>query len=198
MSDSKNRPKIAILISGRGSNMKVILDRVADGSLPVDVACVFSDKAQAEGLQIARSAGVATATFAPSEFASFTEYEEKLVDLLKQSGCQWIVCAGYMRIIKKTLLAAFAGKIINIHPSLLPSFRGLNAQKQALEAGVKISGCTVHYVDEGVDSGPIIAQTPVEVLDNDTLEDLTARILQAEHETYWRAIKKVAQALSSR
>jgi phosphoribosylglycinamide formyltransferase-1 len=191
MNSSIDRPKIAILISGRGSNMRVILDRVKDGSLAVDVVLVFSDKAQAEGLQIAKSIGVATESFSPSEFSSFSEYEEKLVNALKRSRVEWIICAGYMRIIKKTILSNFQGKILNIHPSLLPSFRGLNAQKQALDAGVKVSGCTVHFVDEDVDSGAIIAQTAVEVYDGDTVADLTQRILKAEHDTYWRAIKKI-------
>ena len=191
MSLSLQKPRIAFLISGRGSNMQAILNRVQDKNLSVDVAMVFSDKAKAEGLNIARSAGVLTETFAPSEFASFLEYETKLVSILQREKVDWIICAGYMRILKKTILENFKGKIINIHPSLLPAFRGLDAQKQALDYGVKISGCTVHFVDEGVDSGPIIAQCPVEVLDGDTVNDLTQRILKAEHETYWKAIQKV-------
>ncbi|MDH4263818.1 MAG: phosphoribosylglycinamide formyltransferase [Spirochaetia bacterium] len=191
MNSSSNRPKIAILISGRGSNMQVILERVKDGSLPLDVVLVFSDKMQAQGLQIAKAAGIETETFSPSEFASFSDYEEKLVNVLKQAQAEWIICAGYMRIIKKNILTNFQGKILNIHPSLLPSFRGLNAQKQALDAGVKVAGCTVHFVNEEVDSGAIIAQAVVEVLEQDTLTDLTNRILKAEHETYWKAIKKV-------
>jgi len=191
MMKPEGKPKIAILISGRGSNMSAIFDRIKDGSLPVEIVLVFSDKAVAEGLQKAREYGVRTETFSPSEFSSFSEYEARLVEVLKHAQAQWIVCAGYMRIIKKTLLENYQGRILNIHPSLLPSFRGLNAQKQAIEAGVKISGCTVHYVDEGVDSGQIIAQKAVEILDNDTLASLTQRILQAEHDTYWRAIKKV-------
>ena len=185
------RPKIAILISGRGSNMQVILERVKDGSLPVEIVLVFSDNPEAEGLQIAKTAGVVTAAFSPSEFEKFSIYEEKVVNILKQAQAEWVICAGYMRIIKKTILSNYQGKILNIHPALLPSFRGLNAQKQALESGVKISGCTVHFVDEGVDSGPIIAQTAVDVFDEDTVADLTKRILKAEHETYWKAIKKI-------
>ncbi|MDH4199531.1 MAG: phosphoribosylglycinamide formyltransferase [Spirochaetia bacterium] len=187
------KPNIAILISGRGSNMETIIHKVQEGFLRVNICLVFSDVPEAPGLEIARSRNIPVKTFSPKQFNSFSEYEENLVGALKQAKAGWIVCAGYMRILKKNILESFKGKIINIHPSLLPAFPGLNAQKQALNHGVKISGCTVHFVDEGVDTGPIILQTAVEVKDTDSVDDLVSRIRQAEHDTYWRAIASVVK-----
>lgn len=173
--------------------MEAILQKISDGALPAKAVLVFSDKASAEGLNIARNYNLPTQSFSAKDFPSFEAYEENLVNELKKAEAEWVVCAGYMRIIRSTLLGAYRGKILNIHPSLLPSFTGLHAQKQALDYGVKVTGCTVHFIDEGVDTGKIILQTAVEVKESDSLDELTARILKAEHELYWKAIAQVIQ-----
>lgn len=187
----KEKAKIAFLISGRGSNMKAILKKIAEKKLNADPVLVFSDKPDAQGLEIAKSFGVKTASFTPKSMGSKEAYEEKIVELLKSAGAEWIVCAGYMRILNQTILTAYKNKIINVHPSLLPAFPGLKAQRQAVEYGVRYSGCTVHFVDDGVDTGPIIAQRVVAVEAGDTEESLSRKILKEEHDLYWRAIQIV-------
>jgi len=190
-----NRPegdhKTAILISGRGSNMEAILLNARKRKLNTKVVLVFSDKKDAKGLGVARKYGIKTTSFSPKEFPTFEEYETRLVQVLKEHKVDLIVCAGYMRILKKTMIDAFKGKIINIHPSLLPSFPGLKAQQQAIDYGVQFSGCTVHFVDSGVDTGPIILQSVVPVKPDDTTDSLSRRILQAEHQAYTKAINLV-------
>jgi len=193
MQDHKTSPRAAILISGKGSNMEVIINKAREGLLKVNPVVVFSDKPGAEGLGTAKGLGVEVFTFKPKDFESFDKYEEAVVAKLKDLQIELIICAGYMRLLKKNILNAFKNKIINIHPALLPSFPGLNAQEQAFEYGVKITGCTVHFVDEGVDTGSVIMQKEVYVEDNDTLESVTRKIQQAEHDTYWRAINLVAE-----
>ena len=174
--------KVAVLASGRGSNLEALLaaeerDRLGGAS----VALVFSDSPLALALERARARKKEAVSFSPKEYASKVEYETALVELLKSHDIDLVVLAGYMRITGKTLLEAYGGRMINIHPSLLPSFPGLDAQEQAVRAGVKVSGCTVHLVDDGMDTGPIIAQTAVPVFSSDTASSLGARILAEEH-----------------
>ena len=189
--NSSAKFKLAILISGKGSNMRVIIEKCKEQKIPANVTVVFSDKADAPGLKTAKEFGVDTLTFSPKEFNSFDEYETRLADSLHKYNPDLIICAGYMRILKNTMLTKYKGKLINIHPSLLPAFPGLNAQKQALEYGAQVSGCTIHFVDEGVDSGPVILQGVTRVEENDTVETLSQKISRLEHELYWQAITKV-------
>jgi phosphoribosylglycinamide formyltransferase-1 len=191
MAASDNFPRIALLISGQGSNMKVIIKKAREGLLKINPVLVFSDNPNARGLDAAKELGVETESFRPKDFSSFKEYEQELVKRLVDLRVDLIICAGYMRLLKQNILNAFKYKIINIHPALLPSFPGLDAQVQAFEYGVKVTGCTVHFIDEGVDTGPVIMQKEVYVDDQDTLESLTRKIQEAEHDTYWRAIDLV-------
>jgi len=175
---------IGVLISGRGSNLQAIIDACASGDIPAKVAVVISNKADAYGLERAKKHNIPTAVLTS---------EEEIAKELEKYDVDLVCLAGYMRIVGKTLLDKYAGKIINIHPALLPSFPGLHSQKQALDYGVKVSGATVHFVDEGCDTGPIILQATVPVLDKDTEETLSARILEQEHKLYPMAIKLFAQ-----
>ncbi|MCS6984912.1 MAG: phosphoribosylglycinamide formyltransferase [Leptospiraceae bacterium] len=185
------KKRIAIFISGRGSNMRSLLERIKKGDLKAQCEFVFSDRHDAPGLQKAQHYGVTTYSFGVKEFSSKERYEAELLRLLQKHQVEFIVCAGYMKLIGKTLLDAYPYRIVNIHPSLLPAFPGLRAQKQALDYGVRYSGCTVHFIDEGVDTGPIIAQAVCEVSPKDTEESLSRKILKLEHELYWRALQKI-------
>lgn len=184
---------IAILGSGKGSNCQCILDAIRQGTLNAKVVCVISDVRDAYILARARAAGI------PAEFVDCSpfktkldgEAEAKVVSLLRSYGADFVVLAGFMRIIKSGLLNAFPNRIVNIHPSLLPSFPGLEAWKQALEYGVKVTGCTVHFVDAGTDTGPIIVQRAVPVLPDDTPETLHARIQEQEHIAYPEALRLI-------
>jgi phosphoribosylglycinamide formyltransferase-1 len=185
--------KIGILISGRGSNMTAIVEAVQGGQIPgAEVAVVISDKRDAAGLEKARERGVETVVV---ERAGRTreEHDAEIVSVLRSHGVELVCLAGYMRLLSPGFIRAFPNKIINIHPSLLPSFRGLDAQKQALEYGAKITGCTVHFVDEDLDNGAIILQRAVEVADDDTAETLSARILDEEHRLYVEALRRIAR-----
>jgi len=179
---------IGILISGRGSNMRAILDRVAAGDLDARVAVVVSNEPKAAGLAAARERGVPTLVIEHRGAPTREEHDRKMAEALEAKGVRLVCLAGYMRLLSPWFIERFKGRVLNIHPSLLPSFPGRDAQRQALEAGVKLSGCTVHFVDERVDSGPIILQEAARVLDDDDPEILAARILEKEHETYCRAI----------
>lgn len=185
--------RIAIFISGRGSNMQAILERIKKKDLPCQCVFVFSDNKEAKGLEIAKKYGIETISFTVKECGGKIPYEERLKKILLEKKIDFVVCAGYLKIVGPTLLKAFPYRFINIHPSLLPAFPGLKAQKQALNYGVRFSGCTVHFMDEGIDTGPIIAQAICEVKENDTEETLSRRILKLEHELYWRALKQVFQ-----
>lgn len=185
--------KIGVLASGSGSNLQAIIDEAAAGLLPVEVVMVLSDKPDAYALTRAEQAGIMTAVVLPKDYATREEYDAQVVKLLTLAGAEAVALAGYLRIVTKTLLDAFPGRVLNIHPALLPSFPGLHGQRQAFEYGVKVAGCTVHFVDEGLDSGPIILQAPVPVLDDDDEESLTARILQQEHIIYPLALKLLAE-----
>ncbi|WHA10305.1 phosphoribosylglycinamide formyltransferase [Enterococcus montenegrensis] len=184
--------RIAVLASGNGSNFAAIADYFQKESVAAEIAFVFSDKKNAFVLERAQKIGVATFQFSPQDFPSKKDYEKALLALMQQEKIDLIVLAGYMRIIGPQLLAAFPKKIINIHPSLLPAFPGLNGIKDAYDYGVKVTGVTVHYIDAGVDTGPIIAQVPVLILDDD-LTSLEAKIHQAEHQLYPTVLKQIVQ-----
>ena len=185
--------KIGILISGRGSNMTAIIEAVQGGLISnCEVAVVVSDKAGAEGLLKAKERGIETLVVAKNK-RTREEHDAEIVAELRKRGVELVCLAGYMRLLSKEFVRAFPDKIINIHPSLLPSFKGLDAQQQAIEYGVKISGCTVHFVDEDLDHGAIILQKSVEVADDDTAETLAAKILEHEHALYIEAIKVIAE-----
>lgn len=180
--------KIAILLSGRGSNFEAIHKNSIRVDSTFEIAVVVSDKRKAKGLITAGDLGIPAHFIRPRDFSSKNEYEKKLIELFEKFNIDLICLAGFMRIISPTLIKKYPGRIINIHPSLLPSFPGLEAQKQALEAGAEISGCTVHFVDEGVDSGPVIMQARVEIRKDDSEESLSKRILIEEHRLYSEVI----------
>jgi phosphoribosylglycinamide formyltransferase-1 len=183
---------LGVLASGRGSNFAAILDAIEQGTLPAKIALVVSDRPEAQALSHARSHGVPTAVVEPRDYRDRTAYDLTVVERLCAAGVQLVVLAGFMRLVSPAFLAAFPGRVLNIHPALLPSFPGLHAQRQAVEYGVKISGCTVHVVDEGVDTGPILMQRAVEVLDDDDEASLAARILAEEHKLYPEVIRRIA------
>jgi phosphoribosylglycinamide formyltransferase-1 len=186
--------KIGILISGRGSNMVAIVDAVQSGEIPdSQVAVVISDKANAAGIEKARERGVETLVI-ERKARTREEHDAEIISELTNRGVELVCLAGYMRLLSPLFIEAFANKIINIHPSLLPAFPGLDAQKQAFDAGVKVTGCTVHHVDEMLDHGPVILQKEVERLENDTVETLSAKILEQEHGLYVAAIKSLVSA----
>jgi len=186
---------LGVLCSGRGSNLEAILQSCEQGRIAARVAVVISDNPEAYALERARRHGVPAVYIPPGKFRTKLEpeIEAQYVATLKVHKVDLVCLAGFMRIIKSTLIQAFPQRIINIHPALLPAFPGLHAQKQALDYGVKIAGCTVHFVDEGVDSGPIILQAAVPVLEDDDEETLAARILEQEHRIYSEAIQLFAE-----
>jgi len=185
--------KIGILISGRGSNMVAIVDAVNSGEIPdSDVAVVISDKPNAAGLAKARERGVESVVI-ERKGRTREAHDAEIIAELQKRGVELVCLAGYMRLLSKDFIHAFENRIVNIHPSLLPAFPGLDAQKQAIEHGVKLSGCTVHFVDEKLDAGPIILQKAVEVRDDDTTETLSARVLEQEHAAYVEAVKILAE-----
>ena len=185
--------KIGVLASGSGSNLQAIIDEAAAGLIPVEVVMVISDKPDAYALVRAEQAGITTAVVLPKDYATREAYDEQLVKLLRLAGAEAVALAGYLRIVTGAVLQAFPQRVLNIHPALLPSFPGLHGQRQAWEYGVKVAGCTVHFVDEGLDSGPIILQAPVPVLDDDDADTLAARILEQEHIIYPLALKLLAE-----
>lgn len=184
--------RLGILLSGRGSNFLAILRHIRAGRLRAEIACAVSDRADAPGLAAARAEGL-PAVFVDPSARRKADFELELAEVLDRHAVNLVCLAGYMRILGPTLLECCGGRIVNIHPSLLPAFPGLHAQRQALARGVRFAGCTVHWVDAGVDSGPIIRQAVVPVLEGDTEETLSARILEMEHATYWKAIRDVLQ-----
>ena len=188
--------KIAILLSGRGSNFIAIYEAIRRGDLNAEIGCVISNVDDAAGLSRANEFGL-TAISLPSRGIERSEYDRMLVTAVQSFDPALVCLAGFMRIVSPEFLRVFPGRVLNIHPALLPSFPGLHAQRQALQYGVKISGCTVHIADEGVDTGPILLQRAVEVLDGDTEEMLSARILEQEHQIYWRAIALMLEKLNN-
>ena len=189
-------PRLAVLGSGKGSNFVALQEAILAGRLEAEVAVVVSDQPGAAILARAAAFGLATATLPPSPFKTKLgpEGETALLDILRANQAEWVVLAGYMRVVKAPLLEAFPNRIINIHPSLLPAFKGLRAWEQALHAGVPETGCTVHFVNADIDAGKIIDQQRVEVLPGDTPETLHARIQVAEHELYPSALAKVLRS----
>lgn len=182
--------RIAILLSGRGSNFRAIFEAIKSGFIEnAFIELVISDKADAQGLNFAKENNLRALFLDSKNFSNRKDYDKKLVETLKSHNIDLVCLAGFMRIVGEEVVGAFENKILNIHPSLLPSFPGLDAQKQALEYGVKITGCTVHFVDTKVDHGPILLQAAVEVKDNDTVESLSNRILIYEHKIYPYAVK---------
>jgi phosphoribosylglycinamide formyltransferase-1 len=186
------RKTAVIFISGGGSNMAALIEAAKDPSYPVAFAAVISDHSDAGGLAKAAAQGIRTAAFERRNFASKAQHERAILDLLAEIKPDLICLAGYMRLLSPQFIAAYENRIINIHPSLLPLFPGLHTHQRALDAGMKVAGCSVHYVTEGVDEGPIVAQAVVPVLDGDTAETLAARVLTAEHRLYKEAVRKVA------
>jgi phosphoribosylglycinamide formyltransferase-1 len=190
-----NRFRLGILGSGRGSNFIALADAIAAGNVPAEIVIVLSDVETAGILAGARERNIPARFIPPGKFRTKLdeEAERAFVEALKSANVDLVVLAGFMRVLKGDFLRAFEGRIVNIHPSLLPSFPGLEAWKQALDHGVKVTGCTVHFVDAGVDAGPIIGQQPVPVLDNDTPETLHQRIHAAEHKLYPECVAAIAR-----
>ena len=184
------KKRIAVLLSGRGSNFEAIADNVAAGRINAEIAVVLSNRADALGLERARQRGL-PAVVLPSKGLEREAYDHQVVAALREKQVDLVCLAGFMRVLSPYLVREFHDRILNIHPGLLPAFPGLEAHRQALEYGVKVSGCTVHFVDEFVDHGPIILQASVPVLDDDTPETLSARILSEEHRIYSEAINLV-------
>ena len=183
------RKKIGVIVSGRGSNLQSIIDHIAEGKLDVDVAVVVSDHKDAFALERAAKAGIPAAVVERKGCRDKEEFEDKIDAALHNAGAELVVLAGFMRILTGHFISRWEHKIVNIHPALLPSFKGLDAQGQAVDYGVKVAGCTVHFVDEGTDTGPIILQKVVPVMDDDTEETLAERILVEEHKALPEAIR---------
>ena len=182
--------RLGILLSGRGSNFEAIANAVARGEIAAEIAVVIANRPEARGLETARQRGL-NAVSIPSKGLDREVYDRMLLEELHRQQVDLVLLAGFMRLLSASFIRQFPNRILNIHPSLLPAFPGLDAQHQALEHGVKITGCTVHFVDEQLDAGPIVVQAAVPVLDHDTVESLSARILQEEHRIYPEAIRTV-------
>jgi phosphoribosylglycinamide formyltransferase-1 len=185
--------KLAVLVSGRGSNLQSIMDSIKEGRLKAQISVVVSNKADAYALERAHNHGIPARHLNGKDYSQRREYDESLANLVQEYNPDLIVLAGYMRMLTPEFLLRFPNKVINIHPALLPSFPGIDAQKKALEYGVKVTGCTVHFVDSGMDTGPIIAQKAVPVMDNDSVDSLSARILEQEHLLYPEVIKWISE-----
>jgi phosphoribosylglycinamide formyltransferase-1 len=184
---------LGVLVSGSGSNLQSIIDNIEKGSLKASIQVVISNNPDAFGIARAQKHGLSAVILKHEDFNSREDFDLELIKILKSNKVELVVLAGFMRILTPVFLKAFPQRIINIHPALLPSFPGTHGQKMAFEYGVKFSGCTVHFVDEGIDSGPIIIQSVVPVYDNDTEESLAARILEQEHRIYPQAIQLIAE-----
>jgi phosphoribosylglycinamide formyltransferase 1 len=198
MSGSRPVPlSVGVLLSGRGSNLQAIIDAIEAGTLPARIAVVLSNKQEVPGLERARRHRVPVVFLDPKPFAgrpdSREAYDRAVLEVLQKHDVELVLLAGYMRIVTPVLVKAYENRMMNIHPSLLPSFPGLDVQKKAIDHGCKISGCTVHFVTEGVDEGPIIIQAAVPIHDDDTPDTLAARILEEEHRIYPRAVQLYAE-----
>ncbi len=185
--------KIGILVSGRGTNLQALIDAIEKGDIPARIAVILSNKKDAPALDRARKHGIESVHVDSRKFAGKMEFDRALIHELQSRSVDLICLAGYMKILGREFIQAFEGKIINIHPSLLPAFLGLNVQQKAIDFGVKYSGCTVHFVNEEVDAGPIILQAAVPVKDEDDAESLAKRILEQEHIIYPKAVKLIAE-----
>lgn len=188
--------RLAVLVSGRGSNLQAIMDASRDGILDAFVVSVISDVPDAPALERARALGIPAAAVRRQDYSSRAEFEAALANAAERARPDLIVLAGFMRLLGPEFLDRFSGRVVNIHPSLLPAFPGLEAQRQALEYGVKFTGCTVHYVDYGMDSGTIIDQRVVAVMPGDDVDSLSARILEQEHELLVDVIRRIGEAMS--
>ncbi|MBN2039256.1 MAG: phosphoribosylglycinamide formyltransferase [Spirochaetes bacterium] len=184
-----SKPIVSFLVSGRGSNFKAIADKIVQGYINAGLGILISDKKDAKALDIAGSYGMDSFFVDPGLYISREEHEKAMIKLLKKADSDLIITAGYMRVLTPYFVKKYKNKIINIHPALLPSFPGTNGQKQAFDKGVKIAGCTTHFIDDGTDTGPIIMQATVEVKENDTLESLSSRILEEEHKIFPETVK---------
>lgn len=185
--------KLGVLASGRGSNLQSILDHIDQGKLDAEISIVLSDKEDSFALKRAGERGIYSNFFLRKNFANQEDFEKAFISALKDSGVELVILAGFMRVLSPLFIQSFPNCILNIHPSILPSFQGLHAHRQALEYGVKFSGCTVHFVNEEVDGGPIILQAVVPVLEDDTEESLSERILKEEHRIFPAAIQQYIQ-----
>ncbi len=194
---SAKKLRVGVLASGRGSNLQAIIDAIEAGKLDAQIVLVLSNKKDAEALERARRHGLADVFLDPKPFAGQPDprvaYDRAVLDALRKHDVELVLLAGYMKIVTSVLVKAYENRMMNIHPSLLPSFPGLDVQKKALDHGAKLSGCTVHFVTEGVDEGPIIIQAAVPILEGDTPEKLAARILVEEHKIYPRAVQLYAE-----
>ena len=191
--DTRPKLKLGVLISGRGSNLQALIDAAADPSFPAEIALVISNRADAGGLERAEAAGIATIVIPHKDFASREAFDGALNDTLRAAGVGLVCLAGFMRLLTAGFAESWHDRLINIHPSLLPSFKGLDSHAQALAAGVRFSGCTVHFVRPEMDAGPIILQAAVPVHDGDDEGALAARILEAEHRCYPLAVRLIAE-----
>ena len=185
--------KLAVLVSGRGSNLQAIIDSIEKNNLAAEISLILSNVPDAYALQRGKKHGLESIFLDPKSFSSRDDYEKQMIELLQTKSIDLVCLAGFMRILGKKFIEAFSGKIINIHPSLLPAFPGLNVQEKALQQGVRFSGCTVHFVNEEVDGGAIISQAVVPILDADDTQSLSDRILEQEHIIYPEAIRLVIE-----
>jgi len=183
--------RIGVLLSGRGSNFEALQSAIERREIPAEISLVVSNRPRAKGIATAKARGLETAVFDHKEIADRDAHEAKVLAALAAAEVEWVCLAGYMRLLSSRFVAAYPERILNIHPSLLPAFPGLDAQRQALEYGAKVAGCTVHLVDEGLDSGPIVEQRTVSVREDDTEETLSARILAEEHRAYPAALQRL-------
>ena len=190
------RKRVAILISGRGTNMAALIEAARDPSYPAEIALVISNIPSAKGLQIAQAAGIKTVTISHKDYSNKSLFEEQILQALNEAKIELVCLAGFMRVLSASFISHFEGRILNIHPSLLPAYRGLDTHNRALADGVKEHGCTVHLVVPELDAGTIIAQAKVPVLEGDTEETLSARVLAAENRLYPEALAKLAQTLA--
>jgi phosphoribosylglycinamide formyltransferase-1 len=189
--------RVAVLASGRGSNLQAVIDAIEEGTVQAKIVAVISNKKDAPALERARRQGLSSLFVDPKPYAGAPDgreaYDREILEVLRRHDAELVLLAGYMKIVTSALVKTFANRMMNIHPSLLPSFPGLDVQKKAIEWGCKLAGCTVHFVTEGVDEGPIILQAAVPVLDDDTSDTLAARILKQEHKIYPRAVQLFAE-----
>ncbi len=190
-SRSGDRARVAVLLSGRGSNYAALQEAVSHDELPADIVLVVSNRRRAGGLEIARNYGVETAVIPKRAQTTREQHEQEILQALESAGVEWVCLAGYMRLLSPRFVAAYPERVLNIHPSLLPAFPGLHVHQQALDHGVRVSGCTVHLVDDGLDSGPIVVQRAVAVHDDDDADSLAARILEQEHQAYPEALRRL-------
>lgn len=198
MTTGDQKLALGVMVSGSGTNLQSILDAAASGAIDVDVKVVISNRPKARGLDRARAAGVPAVVVSHRKHKGREAFEDLLLDKLREHGVQWVALAGFMRLLTPHFLDAFKDRVVNIHPALLPAFPGTHGQSQALEYGVKVAGCTVHFVDSGTDTGPIIGQAVVPVLDDDDEASLGARILTQEHRLYPRVLQLLAEGRVTR